>query len=175
MRPPRLALDDPLPLSDVRAQSHVEQYGLTMLVGPPSLVVVQAPHVWIPKLTYVQFQRGLTRELQEQSAETSYQTMMAPPCPGCGQAVSDAEWERHKYERHALNEMVQPHGTPDAREALFLGGSPEKIEERMAVWRRKHPGCRLALLGEGHELRGEKTRILWRRFRILTAQGRSAA
>lgn len=157
------------------AEVSTSDRAMTLLIGKPGLVVVQAPHVWIPKLTYVQFQQGLTRELQEQSADASYDRMMAPPCPGCGQAVSDAEWERHKYETHAINEMVQPHGKPDAREALFIGGSREKIEERVAFWRTKHPGCRLALMGDGIEVRGERTRILWKRYRILDGKGRPAA
>ena len=132
-----------------------------------------APLIWTPRLTLVQFREGLAREQAEQRADESYDRMMAPPCPGCGEPVVDEAWERHKYERHALNDAVQPYGRPDAREALFLGGSVDKIEERLARWGRLHPGCTVKLLGEGTELRG-KVALIWRRYRVINGQGREA-
>lgn len=126
-----------------------------------------APYIWDkrPNPHSAEFKAGVVREEQEQRCEESYQTVMAPPCPACGQPVSDTDWPAHKYTKHQINESVQPWGRPDSREAVFLGGSRENLAEKIARWSSRHPGVTLLLLGQGTERRG-KVLLFWQRYRV---------
>jgi hypothetical protein len=129
-------------------------------------------HLWLGRPGQEILQTGEASERRQQSADASYDRLMAPPCPACNQPVLDRDWERHKYE-HGINEMVQPFGRPDAREAFFLAYSAAQLEEKLAIWRRRHPGIRLALAGDGTRPNG-KSRLYWRRYRLFDHAGRAA-
>jgi hypothetical protein len=105
----------------------------------------------------------------EQKANESYDAMVAPPCVACGEPVADKDYERHRYEKHAGNEMLQPSGTPDAREALFLAHDAEELRRKFAIWRARHPGLRLQLAAEGTRYEG---RMVFVKYRILDSRGR---
>ena len=130
-----------------------------------------APHLWLGRPGQETLQQGITRELAEQSADASHANVIAPPCPACNQPVSDKDWEKHKYEAHGINEMVRPYGRPDAREAFFTGYDRARLEEKIAIWRSKHPGIRLELAAEGHDA---ERKVVWQRYRIFDAKGRPA-
>src|SRR5437016_11380106 len=95
---------------------------------------------WLGRPGQETLQAGVKRELAEQSASESHDRVIAPPCPACNQPVSDRDWRRHCFEAHAINEMVRPYGAPDAREAFFTGYNAASLEEKIAIWRSKHPG-----------------------------------
>ena len=127
---------------------------------------------WIHKATPEQIAAGETHEQAQESADKSYDYgVYAPPCVGCGEPVTDQDFYRHRYERHAGNEMVQPFGKPDAREALFLAHSVDELGRKVALWRAKHPGLRLRLAADGKRYEG---RLVWVRYRVFDTKGRAA-
>lgn len=128
-------------------------------------------HPWIQKATPAQMAAGEATDRAEQSANESYDRMLAPPCVACDEPVLDKDYERHRYEKHQGNEMVQPIGKPDAREALFLAHTRAELEQKLAIWRGKHPGIRLELAGEGTRFRGL---MCWSRYRVFDSKGRAA-
>ncbi len=131
--------------------------------------MTESPDLWLNRPGQDTLQRGMRREQAEQSADASYDRLHSPPCPACGKLVSDREWETHKYAAHGINEMVQPWGRPDTREALFIHVHAQKLEEKIALWRRLHPGVGLALAGEGFD---RERRLYWQRFLLLDGRGR---
>lgn len=128
-----------------------------------------APHLWLGRPGQETLQRGIERELAEQSADASNDTVLAPPCPVCGKPVKDAAWEAHKYSDHGITDEVLPYGKADSREVFVPAYSRDELEQKTAAWRAKHPGLTLALAGEGSRAQGQ---ILWQRFRVLDAKGR---
>lgn len=130
----------------------------------------EAPHLWLGRPGQETLQRGIAHELAEQSADASHDRVIAPPCHACGEPVADKDWERHKYEKHAMNEMCQPYGKADSREVLFLCYSRAHLEQKLAIWRSKHPGLRLALAGEGSRNNGK---LFFQRFRVLDQNGKA--
>ena len=129
-------------------------------------------HAFVRKATPEQIAAGEQYERQVQQAATSYdENVVAPPCVACGKPVADKDFERHRYEAHAGNEMVQPWGRPDAREALFLARNPDELQRKVAIWREKHPGVILRLAGDGQRYGGL---MVWARYRVLDAKGKLA-
>lgn len=130
-----------------------------------------APHLWLGRPGQETLQQGIAHELAQQSADASHDHVIAPPCPVCGKAVADKDWDKHKYDDHAINDGVLPYGKPNSREVFVAAFTRDSLEEKLAQWRTKHPGLRLALAGEGTRAEG---RIVWQRFRVLKADGRPA-
>lgn len=133
--------------------------------------MTDVPHLWLGRPGQETLQRGIARELAEQSAETSHDNVIAPPCPACSEPVADKDWEKHKYEKHGINEMVRPYGRADAREAFFTGYNKASLEQKLAIWRSKHPGIPLELAGEGHDT---ARKVVWQRYRLFHGDGRPA-
>lgn len=128
-------------------------------------------HVWTNRPGRAVLEAGERAEQAEQQADASYDRLQAPPCVACGQPVADKDFERHRYEAHAGNEMVQPFGRPEAREALFLAHDADELAKKVQIWRDRHPGVRLTLAGEGTRYEG---RMCWVRYRVLDARGKVA-
>ena len=130
-----------------------------------------APYLWLGRPGQETLQRGVARELAEQSADASHANVIAPPCPACGQPVADKDWEAHKYSAHGISEMCQPWGRPDAREAMFVHVTAARLGEKIAAWRSRHPGVQLQLSGDGFD---RARKLFWRRYRIFDAAGKPA-
>lgn len=138
---------------------------MTNLIHAPSV------GIWIPQATAQEMAAGLAREKAAQAAAESYDYIVAPPCPACGQPVSDRDWEKHKYQEHDVRQVCQPYGTPDARELLLLAYDAGDMERKLAIWRSKHPGVRLEPAGDGTR---ENGKIIYRRWRLFDAKGKAA-
>jgi hypothetical protein len=125
--------------------------------------------LWLGRPGQETLQRGIQRELAEQSADASHDTVIAPPCTVCGKPVKDADWEKHKRFDHGIQDAILPYGTPSSRELFIPAFTIDELEKKKSAWRAKHPGLLLALAGEGSRANG---RILWQRFRVLDQKGR---
>lgn len=112
---------------------------------------------------------SLRRELLEDEKRRSVDEVQAPKCPACERPVRDQDWDRHRYEVHADPKNVMPYGKPDAREAVFVGPTPDSLDRKVAAWRALHPGVQLRLLGSGKD---RDRNLLFLRYRIHDAQGR---
>jgi hypothetical protein len=134
-------------------------------------------HLWLGRPGEEVLRSGTARELAEQAADESYDRMMAPPCPACGRAVKDEDYERHRRVDHADNEVVQPAGKPNSREVVLQAYDTDDLERKLARYRALHPGVGLALLGDGTRIVGEhkKVTLIWRRWRVLDGRGRPAS
>lgn len=127
-------------------------------------------HAWVNRPPQAVLEVGERSEKAQQSADESYYSkVLAPPCVACGQPVSDADFQRHRYERHGGNEAAVPWGKPTSRELVICGVGSDDMEEKVARWRRLHPGVHLEILGDGHLYGGK---LAWMRFRVLDHRGR---
>lgn len=145
-----------------------------------------APHLWLPNISQQALAAGVARDQAEESADRSYDAMIAPACPACGQPVKDKDWPEHKARGHDLGDGVLPYGAADAREVFVTAYAPvvierlralgrltptdeKPMEQKLAEWRQKHPGLSLALAGEGTRAEGK---IMWQRFRVTRVDGK---
>lgn len=132
----------------------------------------RAPHVWTGRPGAAVMESGLRRDRAQQDRWDAYdEAVERPPCPACGTPISDTEWNDHARVGHGVEARVLPYGTPDAREALFVGTDRDEVDAQIVFWRRRHPGIQLKPLAEGRDPEGH---YIWVRFRQRDWTGRDA-